>query len=114
MRIRLLPLLFAGSAFLAAIGTDTTKVKTALSSLNREWDSMVNDGVTADELRDAKVNMKNNLIYRIDRKSNRANNMAYYEYIGYGYHFILDMINKADSITLDELNQYVKNRFTDG
>ena len=102
-----------GAAFLAAIGTDTTKVKTALSSLNREWDSMVNDGVTADELRDAKVNMKNNLIYRIDRKSNRANNMAYYEYIGYGYHFILDMINKADSITLDELNQYVKNRFTD-
>jgi len=101
-----------GAAFLAAIGTDTSKVKTALSSLNREWDSMVSDGITAEELRDAKVNMKNNLIYRIDRKSNRANNMAYYEYIGYGYHFILDMINKADNITLDELNQYVKNRFT--
>jgi predicted Zn-dependent peptidase len=101
-----------GAAFRAAIGTDTSKVKTALNSLNREWDMMVNDGVTAEELRDAKINMKNNLIYRIDRKSNRANYMAYYEHLGYGYRFVLDLIEKADNITLDELNQFVKNRFS--
>jgi predicted Zn-dependent peptidase len=102
-----------GAAFRAAIGTDTSKVKTALNSLNREWDMMVNDGVTAEELRDAKINMKNNLIYRIDRKSNRANYMAYYEYLGFGYRFVLDLIEKADNITLDDLNQFVKNRFSD-
>jgi predicted Zn-dependent peptidase len=101
------------AAFRAAIGTDTSKVKIALNSLQREWELLVSDGVTSDELRDARINMKNNLIYRIDRKSNRAAYMAYYEHLGYGYHFVLDLIEKADSITLDELNEFVKNRFVE-
>jgi predicted Zn-dependent peptidase len=103
---------FAAS-FRAAIGTDTSKVKTALNSLDREWELLISEGITADELRDAKINMKNNLIYRIDRKSNRANYMAYYEHLGYGYHFVLDLIDSADNITLDEVNNFVKNRFLD-
>ncbi len=57
--------------------------------------------------------MKNNLIYRIDRKSNRANYMAYYEHLGYGYRFVLDLIENADNITLDEVNNFVKYRFLD-
>jgi predicted Zn-dependent peptidase len=102
-----------GAVFRAAIGTDTSKVRTALNSLDREWELLISDGVTTDELRDAKINMKNNLIYRIDRKSNRSAYMAYYEHLGYGYRFVLDLIEKADNITLDELNQFVKNRFSD-
>jgi zinc protease len=99
--------------FRAAIGTDTSKVSLALSSLNREFDQLIADGITADELTDAKVNMKNNLIFSIDKKSNRANNMAYYECIGYNYKFNLDLIKMADKITLDEVNNFVKSNFTD-
>ncbi len=101
------------AVFLAAIGTDTAKVKTALASLDREWAALVNDGITAEELTDAVTNMKNNLIYSIDKKSTRANNMAYYEYIGYGQRFVLDMIKMADNIKLNDLNNYVKTRFAD-
>ena len=101
------------AVFRAAIGTDTSKVKTALASLNRELDSLVRDGITADELADAKVNMKNHLIYGIDRKSIRANNMAYYEYTGYTYRTILDLIELADRISLDDVNAFVKTRLTD-
>ncbi len=102
-----------GAAFRAAIGTDTSKVRLALASLDREWDKMVTEGVTPEELADAKVNMKNNLIYRIDRKSSRANNMAYYEYIDYDYRFILDLIAATDNITLEKINGFVKSNFTE-
>ena len=95
-----------------ALGIDTAKVKTALASLNREWDKMVNEGITDPELSDARVNMKNSMIYKIDRKSNRANNMAYFEYIGYNYRFPLDLIKMADEVTLDQLNSFLKARFT--
>ena len=101
------------TVFRAAIGTDTSKVNIALASLGREWKSMVVDGITAEELADAKVNMKNNLIYQIDRKTNRANNMAYYEYIGYNYQFPLELIDMADYITLDQINSFIKENFTD-
>jgi len=99
--------------FRAAIGTDTSKVKTALASLNRELDLLVRDGITSEELADAKINMKNNLIYGIDRKSNRANNMAYYEYVGYDYRTILELITLADQVTLDEVNGFIKEQLTD-
>ncbi len=98
--------------FRAAIGTDTSKVQIALASLNREWDKMVKDGLTEAELTDARVNMKNTLIYGIDRKSNRANNMAFYEYIGYNYRYVLDLIEMADKVTLEQLNSFIKDRFT--
>jgi len=102
-----------GAFFRAAIGTDTSKVKQALASLDREWKKMVEEGLTAEELTDAKVNMKNNLIFSIDRKGNRANNMAHYEYIGYNYRYVLDLIDMADQITLVDLNAFVKEKFTD-
>ena len=76
--------------FRAAIGTDTSKVRQALASLEREWDRLVKDGITDMELANAKVNMKNGLISQIESKAGRANNMANYEYLGYGYHFVLD------------------------
>ena len=99
------------SIFRAGIGTDTSKVKQALNSLNREFDKLVREGLTADELKDARINLKNNLIYRIDRKGARANNMAYYEYIGYNHKFILDLIKMANKIELEEINLFIKNNF---
>ncbi|MFZ5980392.1 MAG: M16 family metallopeptidase [Candidatus Zixiibacteriota bacterium] len=102
-----------GAFFRAAIGTDTSKVTQALASLDREWKKMVDQGLTAEELTDAKVNMKNNLIFSIDRKSNRANNMAYYEYIGYDYRYVLDLLKMADDVTLVDLNAFIKEKFTD-
>ncbi|MEW5923358.1 MAG: pitrilysin family protein [Candidatus Zixiibacteriota bacterium] len=100
------------SLFRAAIGTDTSKVKQALGSLEREWDKLVSDGITAEELVDAKINLKNNLIFYIDRKSGRANYMASFEYAGYGYKFILDMIAMADSIALDDVNSFIMSNLT--
>jgi zinc protease len=96
--------------FRAAIGTDTSKVKQALASLDREWTKLLSSGITEDELADAKVNMKNSLIYGIDRKAGRAGNMAFYEYIGYGYRFILDQIAMADQITLAQVNDFIKTK----
>jgi len=100
------------TVFRAAIGTDTSKVKQALGSLEREWGKLLADGITDAELADAKVNMKNSLIYGIDRKSGRADNMAFYEQIGYGYKTILDQIALADEITLEDVNTFVKSRLT--
>lgn len=101
------------ATFQSAIGTDTSKVQTALSSLNREWDKLISNGITSAELTDAKINMKNSMIYRIDRKSNRANYMAYYEYMGCGYRYPLEAINIADNITVDQVNQFVKSEFSE-
>ncbi|HHI03765.1 MAG TPA: insulinase family protein [candidate division Zixibacteria bacterium] len=98
--------------FRAGIGTDTSKVQIALASLNREWKKMIEEGFTEAELTDARINMKNSLIYEIDRKSNRANNMAFYEYIGYNYRYPLDLIEMADKITLEQFNNFIKERFT--
>ena len=98
--------------FRAAIGTDTSKVQTAVASLNREWDKLVSDGITEDELADAKINLKNSMMYSFDLKSNRANNMAYYEYVGYGPKFFLNVVSRADKITVTDVNNFVKNNFT--
>jgi len=102
------------AVFRAAIGTDTAKVKQAMISLEREWGRLIDEGLSEEELVTAKVNMKNGLIYRIDTKANRANNMAYYEYVGYGYRFILDLIEMADGITLEEVNGFIKDELTSG
>jgi zinc protease len=99
--------------FRAAIGTDTAKVEQALNSLDREWNKMVSDGITDAELMDAKINMKNNLFYWIDRKRNRANNIANLEYLGYGYHFVQDLINAADKVELAEINRFISEKFSD-
>lgn len=101
------------TVFRAAIGTDTAKVKLALASLDREWSKLLASGITDLELADAKVNMKNSLIFGIDRKAGRANNMAAYEYLGYGYKFILDQIAMADQMTLADVNDFVKAKLTD-
>ncbi len=98
--------------FRAAIGTDTSKVKQALASLDREWNKLVADGITDGELANAKVNMKNSLIFQIDTKAGRANSMANYEFLGYGYRFVLDQIALADGITLVDVNDFVKARLT--
>lgn len=100
-----------GGMFRAAIGTDTSKIGKALNSLNREFDKLTADGITSNELTDARVNMKNSLIYNIDTKSNRAFSMAYYEYLGYGYQFIPELIKLADQVNLEEINSFVKNNF---
>jgi zinc protease len=96
----------------AAIGTDTTKVKQALSSLDREWSKLLAEGITEQEMSDARVNMKNSLIYGIDRKAVRANNMAFYEYLGYGYKFLSDEIAMADQATISDVNSFVKTKLT--
>ncbi len=98
--------------FRAAIGTDTSKVQTAINSLNREWDKLLSEGITENELADARINLKNRMIYSFDTKSNRANNMAYYEYVGYGQKAFLEIGRSADQITVTDVNNFVKNRFT--
>jgi predicted Zn-dependent peptidase len=96
------------AVFRAAIGTDTSKAQTALASLNREMKQLYDSGITEDELADAKANMKNSLIYAIDKKSNRAYYMAYYEYIGYGYRFVYDLIDGADEASVTGMNEFIK------
>ena len=110
--VRFQPYANSGMA-MAAIGTDTSKVKIALESLNREWSMLVKDGITEAELKDARINMKNSMIYRIDRKSNRANNMAYYEFVGYNYCYAFDLIEMADRVKLADVNQFIKREFTE-
>lgn len=101
------------AVFQAAIGTDTSKVPQALTSLNREWDRLVKDGVAEDELANAKTSLKNTTIFSIDRKAARAGNMAYYEYIGYGYRYPLELMAAGDSIGVSEMNDFIKRNLTD-
>jgi len=102
-----------GAIFRAGIGTDTTKVKQALESLDREWKKLMAEGITSDELADAKINMKNSLIFSIDTKGGRANNMAFYECVGYNYRLVPELLALADKVTLDEINNFVKVKLTE-
>lgn len=96
-----------GAVFRAAIGTDTSKVQTALASLKRELALLYKEGITESELADARVNLKNRLIYQIDRKVARANYMALYEYLEYGYRLPVELLREAENITLAEVNEYI-------
>lgn len=96
-----------GAVIRAAIGTDTSKVQTALASLKRELALLHKEGITESELADARVNLKNRLIYQIDRKGVRANYMALYEYLGYGYRLPAELLREAENITLAEVNEYI-------
>ena len=98
--------------FRAGIGTDTSKVAIALASLDREMKKLYDDGITEGELADARVRIKNSLIYQIDQKEKRAINMAYYEFIGYGYKFINELIAGVDKVTVAEANRFIKENFT--
>jgi len=53
------------------------------------------------------------MMFFVDRKTNRANNMAYYEHVGYGYRFVLDMMELTDKVTLGEINSFLQSSFTD-
>ncbi|NMC43535.1 MAG: insulinase family protein [candidate division Zixibacteria bacterium] len=98
--------------FQAAIGTDTAKVGQALASLNREWDRLVTGGVAEEELANAKTSLKNTVIFSIDRKALRAGNMAYYEYVGYGYKYLLDLLAAGDKVGVSEMNDFIKRNLT--
>lgn len=101
------------AVFQAAIGTDTSKVQQALTSLNREWDRLIKDGVLEDELANAKISLKNTIIFSIDRKASRAGNMAYYEYVGYGYRYPLELMAAGERISQNEMNDFIKRKLTD-
>jgi predicted Zn-dependent peptidase len=73
---------------------------------------LYDDGITEGELADARVRIKNSLIYQIDQKEKRAINMAYYEFIGYGYKFINELITGVDKVTVAEANRFIKENFT--
>ncbi len=101
------------TVFRARIGTDTTKVRQALTSLNREWSRLKTDGVTEQEFSDARMNYKNSLMFGIDIKTNRANNMATFEYLGYGYRYYLDQLANINTASLAEVNDFVKAKLQD-
>jgi zinc protease len=94
--------------FLGAIGTDTSKVGIAVASLRREMKKLYDEGITESELADAKVSILKSLIYRIERKSERAYTMASYEIIGYGYKFVSELLRATEGVTLDSINQFAK------
>ncbi|UCD93342.1 MAG: insulinase family protein [Candidatus Zixiibacteriota bacterium] len=99
------------ASFRAAIGTDTSKAKTAVASLKREMKKLYDEGITDAELAVARTNAKNSIIYDIDTKNGRTRNIAFYEQVGYGYKFPYELMAQVDRLTVDDVKNFIRSYF---
>ncbi len=92
-------------------GTSPDNYARALGLIVRECESLLAEGVTDEELEDAKTFMKGNLALSMESTEVRMGHLAKNEMI-YGRHFSFDeMIEKIDAITMDDFSRVIDTIF---
>jgi len=88
--------------------TDREKREKSLAALEKTIRELFEEGITGEELKVTKVYSKADFFRLNETKSNRALNLALFEAYGAGYRFLEEMPSVIDSVTLEQVNRYIK------
>ncbi|MFP4082697.1 MAG: M16 family metallopeptidase [Candidatus Aminicenantes bacterium] len=100
-----------GGLLEAYLETDQEKEERALEELKKVLHDLFQKGMSEEELQVAKIQSKASFLRDNERKEVRTLNLAAFQALDFGYDFFYRFPRIIDSITLEEMNAYLKNIF---
>jgi len=88
--------------------TDIEKKQKAHRELKNLLIDIYSNGLTPEDLKEAKVLSRVEFLKDNETKERRAQSLSYFEFMGAGYRFFEDFFSEVEGVTLDELNTYLK------
>jgi predicted Zn-dependent peptidase len=101
-------LLKEGGMMEAYMETDQSKKELATSELENTLAELYKNGISAEELRIAKIHSKGMAIRENETKDAKSYNIAIMEAMGLGYDFLNRVLTEIDATTLDEFNAFIR------
>jgi predicted Zn-dependent peptidase len=92
-------------AFLETEHSKTAKAREALRAVLAE---LHEDGIDDAELDMTKNYARAQILRRNETKAGRSATLAFYETVGLGYGFLEGLMGEIDSVTLDEINEFIR------
>ncbi len=92
----------------AYLETDKQKKEAALAALRKALTNLYEKGIEDRELEVTKIYSKAAFLRNNQAKGRRTQNLAYFEALGLGHEFLSKFFEEIDSISLEELNSYIK------
>jgi predicted Zn-dependent peptidase len=100
-----------GGLLEAFLETDNKKRDIALEALKRRLGELFEKGITAEELEVTKTMAKANFLRSNELKSVRATTLGSFEALGLGFGYFNELLSFLDSLTLEEVNAFIKDVF---
>lgn len=97
-----------GGILEAYLETDNKKKETAMEALKKVLDELFEEGVTEEELEVTKIQSKAIFLRDNETKEAKTLNLAAFEALGLGYEFLNTFSKEIETITLEEINAYIK------
>jgi predicted Zn-dependent peptidase len=101
-------LLKEGGIIEAYLETDQSKKDMATSELENALAELFQNGISAEELRIAKIHSKGMAIRENETKDAKSYNIAILEAMGLGYDFMNKLLAEIEATTLDEFNAFIR------
>ncbi len=98
----------ATAMFYGSFSSDNGKVAEAVSIMKAELNRMRADGMTADELSDAKTYLTGSFMLRFDSNGKIARQLLAYQELDFGINYINERNAKIDAVTLEDVNRVAK------
>ena len=100
-----------GGLLEAFLETDNKKRDIALEALKRTLGGLFEKGITSEELEVTKTMARANFLRTNEVKSVRATTLGSFEALGLGFGYFSELLSFLDSLTLEEVNAFIKEVF---
>ena len=97
-----------GGILEAYLETDAAKKESARDALRSMLDELCRNGISGEELQDAKNVAKTDFMRENELKAARAGTLAFFEDAGLGAEFFDALFSEVDALSLDEVNSVVR------
>ncbi len=99
------------SNFAISAGLNKDKIEEAIQAIREEIDKIKNEGISAEELAQAKENIRGRLILRLENPSAYLAFLSDQELFGQKPKTLEELLQEVDKITLKQVNQIAKDIF---
>ncbi|MGB2908558.1 MAG: pitrilysin family protein [Candidatus Aminicenantaceae bacterium] len=97
-----------GTLLEAFLETEHSKTEKARDALQAALLELHEKGIDSQELEMTKNYAKAQILRDNETKVSRSRTLAFYETVGLGYTFLADILEEIDSVTLDEMNGFIR------
>jgi len=97
-----------GTLLEAFLETEHSKTEKARDALRAALLKLYEKGIDGKELEMTKNYAKAQILRDNETKTSRSRTLAFYETVGLGYTFLKDILEEIDSVTLDEINGFIR------
>jgi len=99
------------SVWMGIFGTENAKVEKAIELVRAEWERLARDGVTAEELQNAKTYSIGSYPLKLSNSVAIAGRLHHYMRNKFSVEFVQERTKRIESLTLKELNEFAKKIF---